>query len=47
MVQNRIKVLRAEAGISATALAEKMPDGVDKVAMSFIEGGRVSYPRRT
>ena len=28
MVRNRIKVLRAEAEISATALADKMPDQV-------------------
>lgn len=41
MVRNRIKVLRAEAEISATALAEKMPEGVDKVVMSYIEKGRV------
>ena len=41
MVRNRIKALRAEAGISATALSERMRGGVDKAAMSFIEGGRV------
>lgn len=41
MVRNRIKVFRAEVGISASALSERMPGGVDKVAMSFIEGGRV------
>ena len=41
MVRNRIKVLRAEAEISATALADKMPEGVDKIVMSYIEKGRV------
>lgn len=41
MVKNRIKVMRAEADISATALAEKLPDVQSKVAMSFIEQGRV------
>lgn len=41
MVRNRIKVMRAEAEISATALAEKMPEGVDKIVMSYIEKGRV------
>lgn len=41
MVHNRIKVMRAEAKISATALAEKMPDGMNKVCMSFIEKGLV------
>lgn len=41
MVHNRIKVMRAEAEISATALAEKMPDGMNKVCMSFIEKGQV------
>lgn len=41
MVHNRIKVMRAEADISATALAEKMPEGVDKIVMSYIEKGRV------
>ncbi len=41
MVHNRIKVRRAEVGISATAIAEQMPDDVDKVAMSYIERGRV------
>ncbi len=41
MVRNRIKVMRAEVGISATALSERMPEGVDKVAMSYIEQGRV------
>jgi len=41
MVRNRIKVMRAEAGISATALSERMPEGVDKIVMSFIETGRV------
>ena len=41
MVRNRIKVMRAEADISATALAEKMPEGVDKIVMSYIEKGRV------
>ena len=37
MVRNRIKVLRAEAEISATALADKMPEGVDKIVKSYIE----------
>ena len=41
MVRNRIKVKRAEANISAVALSGMLPDGVDKVAMSFIEQGRV------
>lgn len=41
MVHNRIKVMRAEAEISATTLAEKMPDGMNKVCMSFIEKGQV------
>lgn len=41
MVRNRIKVMRAEAEISATALAEKLPDGMNKVCMSFIEKGQV------
>ncbi len=41
MVRNRIKVMRAEVDISATALAEKMPEGVDKIVMSYIEKGRV------
>lgn len=41
MVRNRIKVFRAEAEISATALADKMPEGVDKIVMSYIEKGRV------
>lgn len=41
MVRNRIKVMRAETDMSATALAEKMPSGVDKVAMSYIERGHV------
>lgn len=40
MVRNRIKVMRAEAEISATALAEKLPDGMNKVCMSFIENGQ-------
>ena len=31
MVRNRIKVLLAEAEITATTLVEKMPAGVDKV----------------
>ena len=38
-VANRIKVLRAEANISATALASQIPGG-DKVVMSYIENGR-------
>ena len=41
MVRNRIKVLLAEAEITATTLVEKMPAGVDKVAMSYITNGRV------
>ena len=46
MVKNRIKVMRAEADISATALAEKLPDVQSKVAMSFIEQGRVPDERQ-
>lgn len=41
MVRNRIKVMRAEIGISATALTEKLPDITSKVAMSFVERGQV------
>lgn len=41
MVHNRIKVMRAETDISATTLAGKMPKGVDKIVMSYIENGRV------
>ena len=41
MVRNRIKALLAEAEITATTLVEKMPAGVDKVAMSYITNGRV------
>ncbi len=41
MVRNRIKVMRAEIGISAAALTEKLPDITSKVAMSFVEQGQV------
>lgn len=47
MVSNRIKVLRAEADISATALSSKMPEGVDKIVMSYIEKGRVLPTRES
>ncbi len=41
MVRNRIKVMRAEIGISAAALADKLPDVTSKVAMSYVEQGQV------
>ena len=47
MVRNRIKVLLAEAEITATTLVEKMPAGVDKVAMSYITNGRVLPTRES
>ena len=39
VVHNRIKVMRAEVGISAAALVEKLPDITNKVVMSYIEQG--------
>lgn len=40
VVHNRIKVMRAEVGISAAALVEKLPDITNKVVMSYIEQGQ-------
>lgn len=47
MAQNRIRVLRAEAKISGEALAEKMPDGINKILMSYIERGYVLPTRES
>lgn len=41
MPENNIKSRRTDAGLSATALADMLPEGIGKVAMSFIESGKV------
>ena len=41
MTQNRIRTMRAAAGISAATLAGKLPDIASGVAMSFVERGQV------
>lgn len=41
MPKNNIRVERTRLGISQGALAEAMPDGVEAVALGFIENGRV------
>lgn len=41
MVRNRIKERLLDAGISAKALSEQMPDGLNPVAMTFIMAGKV------
>lgn len=41
MVRNRIKERLSDAGISAKALSERMPDGLNPVAMTFIMAGKV------
>jgi DNA-binding XRE family transcriptional regulator len=41
MVQNKIRVKCAEAGISQGNLAGQMPDDVNAVAMSFLVAGKV------
>lgn len=41
MVRNRIKERLSDAGISAKALSEQMPDGINSVVMTFIMAGKV------
>lgn len=41
MPSNNIRIERTRLGLSQSALAAMMPDGVEAVALGFIENGRV------
>ncbi len=41
MPRNNIRIERTRLGISQGTLAKAMPDGVEAVALGFIENGRV------